>query len=114
MIPDIDRLRARRWLNDLNRERRERDRDHFEYDLVLGSSTIELVERHSDFVLSLVRFRYTRTQALWRVQHETRDGRFRSVPMFPATPYLAELLDDVAAIRRHLTPSLRRPTHSLV
>jgi hypothetical protein len=114
MIPDIDRLRARRWLNELNHERRSQGQSHFEYDLVLGSSTIELIERHSDLVLSLVRFRYIGTQASWRAQQQTRDGSFRAVSTMAVTPYLAELLDDVANGRETLIPSLRRGTDLLV
>jgi hypothetical protein len=114
MIPDIDRLRARRWLNDLNQERRDGAQTHFEYDLVIGSSTIELIERHSDLVLSLVRFRYIHTQSSWRVQQQTRDGKFRAIPSMPVTPYLAELLDDVASVRQTFIPSLRRNTDLLV
>ena len=114
MIPDIDRLRARRWLNELNHERRMQGQSHFEYDLVLASSTIELIERHSDLVLSLVRFRYIGTQASWRVQQQMRDGKFRVVPSMAVTPYLAELLDDVAAMRETFIPSMRRDTDLLV
>ena len=114
MIPDIDRLRARRWLNELNRERRSRAQAHFEYDLVMGTSTIELIERHSDLVLSLVRFRYIGTKATWRAQQQTKDGKFRAVPTLSATPYLAELLHDVAAMRDHFIPSLRRNDDLLV
>jgi len=114
MIPDIDRLRARRWLNDLNAERRSQNRLHFEYDLVVGSATIELIERHSDLVLSLVRFRYTKTQSAWRLQQQVKDGRFRAVSGFEPTPYLAELLSDVAQARTTFLPSLRRSTDLLV
>jgi hypothetical protein len=114
MIPDIDQLRARRWLNDLNQERRNRAQTHFEYDLVLGSSTIELIERHSDLVLSLARFRYIQTQSSWRVQQQTRDGKFRAVPSMPVTPYLAELLQDVDKMRGTFIPSLRRNNDLLV
>ncbi len=108
MIPDIDRLRARRWLNELNLERRERGQAHFEYDLVVGSATIELIERHSDLVLSLVRFRYINTQASWRVQQQVKDGKFRMVSCMPITPYLAVLLGDVGEMRDTFIPSLRR------
>ncbi len=114
MIPDIDRLRARRWLNELNFERRQSQRLHFEYDLVVGSATIELIERHSDLVLSLVRFRYTQTQSTWRVQQQVKDGRFRAVPTLAPTPYLAELLCDVARMRETFLPSLRRNSDLLV
>lgn len=106
MIPDIDRLRAHRWVNELNQERRRVGADHFEYGLVFGSATIELVERTPDRMSPLVRFRYTRTRAEWRAQQQAPDGRYRAVPALEATRYLAELLTDVVELRAQLVPSL--------
>ncbi len=109
MVPDIDRLRARRWVNGMNRERRQLLQEHYVFDLVEGHSTIELVERHADKIESLVRFRYTKTQAVWRVQHHVGAGRFRAVQFIEPTRYLAELLHQVTELRDHFVPSLLMP-----
>lgn len=109
MVPEIDRLRARRWVNGMNAERRSLELDDFVFDLVEGPSTIELVERHADIVESLVRFRYTKTQAAWRVQHHVGAGRFRAVQFIEPTRYLAELLVEVNELRDHFVQSLLVP-----
>lgn len=114
MIPDIDRLRAHRWLNDLNRQRREHGAGHFDYRLHFGSSTIELVERYPDHAVPLVRFRYTKSRSEWRAQRPTPDGRYRAVGSLAPTRYLAELLTDVVEHRARFVPSLPRSDDVLV
>lgn len=106
MIPDIDRLRAHRWVNELNQERRRRGADGLEYGLAFGSATIELVERSENETTPLVRFRYTKTRSEWRVQQQTPEGRYRAVPDLVPTRYLAELLAGVVELRAQFVPSL--------
>lgn len=114
MIPDIDRLRAQRWVNDLNQERRIQGAVDFEFELVSGVSTIELVERRPDGVVPLVRFRYTKSRSEWRLQRQTPDGRYRAVTSLAPTRYLAELLADVGDRRAQFVPSLPASEDALV
>lgn len=104
LIPDLDLVRIRRWVEALNSDLPEHAQGLIRYELDVTDRTVTVLECRPpwrpDFGPEWTRFpvarlRYTKTRGEWSLYWRDRNLKFHHYDLAPPTPHVEDLIAEI-------------------